>query len=191
MAAFILESIQYARIITNEPLLLRADSGNDVGDNLKTCLLNDDDFIIKRNPRREKPELWFNMAEQMGELIFQNEEKRTYEHSINVKIPTDQKDFFVRQVVRVTERMMDKNGQLYLVPDYEYESYWTTLDCDVKEIIDLYHDHATCEQFHSELKTDLDLERFPSGKFKTNQLILLLGASLIIFYVLQGRQVYM
>jgi len=28
----------------------------------------------------------------------------------------------------------------------------------VSTIIKLYHDHGTSEQFHSELKTDLDLE---------------------------------
>ena len=28
------------------------------------------------------------------------------------------------------------------------------------------------EQYHSEIKTDMDLERFPSGKFDTNGLIL-------------------
>ena len=31
------------------------------------------------------------------------------------------------------------------------------------------------EQFHSEVKTDMDLERLPSGKFATNALILELG----------------
>jgi hypothetical protein len=62
----------------------------------------------------------------------------------------------------------DQNGQILLVPDIEFESYWTTLDLEPEEIIDLYHGHGTCEQFHSELKTDLDLERLPSGKFSTN-----------------------
>jgi hypothetical protein len=32
------------------------------------------------------------------------------------------------------------------------------------------------EQFHSELKTDLDLERLPSGKFDTNDVVLHLSA---------------
>nr|WP_229333171.1 hypothetical protein [Halomonas sp. KAO] len=32
--------------------------------------------------------------------------------------------------------------------------------------------HATHEQFHSGIKTNLDLERLPSGKFATNDLIL-------------------
>ena len=36
----------------------------------------------------------------------------------------------------------------------------------------LYSDHATSEQFHSEFKTDLDLERLPSGKFDTNNLVM-------------------
>jgi hypothetical protein len=39
----------------------------------------------------------------------------------------------------------------------------------------LYHDHGTSEQFHSEIKNDLDLERLPSGKFATNDLVLHLG----------------
>ena len=29
-----------------------------------------------------------------------------------------------------------------------------------------------CEQFHSEIKTDMGVERLPSGKFETNELVL-------------------
>jgi len=43
---------------------------------------------------------------------------------------------------------------------------------DEATIIALYAGHATSEQFHSEFKTDLDLERLPSGKFATNAVIL-------------------
>ena len=43
-------------------------------------------------------------------------------------------------------------------------------------VIALYADHATHEQFHAEIKTDLDLEHLPSGKFATNDLILTLAA---------------
>ena len=35
--------------------------------------------------------------------------------------------------------------------------------------------HATAEQFQSEIKSEFDLERMPSGSFKTNALILRLG----------------
>jgi hypothetical protein len=42
-------------------------------------------------------------------------------------------------------------------------------------VIGLYHDHGTMEQYHSELKSDMNLERFPSGKYGVNQIILLMG----------------
>lgn len=32
--------------------------------------------------------------------------------------------------------------------------------------------HGKCEQFHSEIKTDMCVERLPSGKFDTNELVL-------------------
>ena len=40
----------------------------------------------------------------------------------------------------------------------------------------MYKDHATHEQFHSEFKTDMDLERLPSGKFDTNFLVCAMAA---------------
>jgi len=77
--------------------------------------------------------------------------------------------------IKVTERTIHSNGQMLLVPEIEIESYWTSLPDDEMDIIRLYHEHGTCEQFHSEIKTDLDLERLPSGKFATNNLILHMG----------------
>ena len=44
------------------------------------------------------------------------------------------------------------------------------------QVIELYCNHATHEQFHSEFKTDMDLERLPSGKFDTNYLVCQLAA---------------
>ena len=64
------------------------------------------------------------------------------------------------------------------MPEYELESYYTSLDSKVansSQVQKLYHNHGTSEQFHSELKTDLDLERLPSGKFATNAIVLALG----------------
>lgn len=43
-------------------------------------------------------------------------------------------------------------------------------------MIALYADHATHEQFHAEIQTDRGLERLPSGKCATNDLVLTLGA---------------
>ena len=51
------------------------------------------------------------------------------------------------------------------------DTFWTSIPDSPEKVIDLYRDHATSEQFHSEIKSDLDLERLPSGKFATNQLV--------------------
>lgn len=40
-------------------------------------------------------------------------------------------------------------------------------------MIALYQAHGTHQQFHSEFKTGLDLERLPSGKFDTYMLVLI------------------
>ena len=85
------------------------------------------------------------------------------------------KTYTTRRIMQVTERTIDKHGQALLIPDLSIEGWWTTLDPPYQEILALYRDHATSEQFHSEIKTDLDLERLPSGKFASNTLILTLG----------------
>ena len=59
-----------------------------------------------------------------------------------------------------------------LVPDVDVATWWTSLANPEDEIIRLYEEHATCEQFHSEIKTDIGLERFPSGKRATNAAVL-------------------
>lgn len=64
---------------------------------------------------------------------------------------------------------------MLLTPELEVETYWTSLMNTEEIVIDMYHDHGTSEQFHSEIKTDIGLERFPSSKFNTNSLVLHLG----------------
>ena len=62
-----------------------------------------------------------------------------------------------------------------LLPAVEVATYETSLSLAPAEVIELYHAHGTSEQFHSEIKTDMDLERLPSGKFATHALVWLLG----------------
>ena len=73
-------------------------------------------------------------------------------------------EYTLRAGYEITERTIDKYGQFNLVPDIEVEAWWTNLGDPDEEIISLYHAHGECEQFHSEVKTDMDLERLPSGK---------------------------
>jgi hypothetical protein len=77
--------------------------------------------------------------------------------------------------LRVTERTIDRKGQILLVPDIELEGWWTTLKSPEQTVIELYAGRGASEQFHSEIKTDLDMERLPSGKFATNSLVLTLA----------------
>ncbi len=75
----------------------------------------------------------------------------------------------------MTERTVDRNGQYLLAPEITLEGLWIDLAMAEEDVIELYRQHATSEQFHSEFKTDLDLERLPSGKFATNTLVMALG----------------
>ena len=61
--------------------------------------------------------------------------------------------------------------------------YWTNLYEDPETVIDLYHEHGTSEQFHSELETDMDVERFPSGKLAVNAI--LLHIDMVVFITLR------
>ena len=85
--------------------------------------------------------------------------------------------------MRLVERTIDKKGQILLTPEIELEGWWTSLLVSDKKIVQLYADHGTSEQFHSEFKTDLDVERLPSGKFATNALVL--GISMLAYNVLR------
>ena len=68
---------------------------------------------------------------------------------------------------------------------------WTTSlkakQFNATDIIELYADHGTHEQFHSEFKTDLDLERLPSGKFDSNYLVCDLAAVAMNILRLMGQ----
>lgn len=78
-------------------------------------------------------------------------------------------------VYEITERTMSADGLLFVIPDVDINMYWTSLNVSNKEVVELHHNHAVCEQFHSEIKTDMGIERLPSGKSETNALILKLA----------------
>lgn len=62
-----------------------------------------------------------------------------------------------------------------LEPDVRLEGRVTSLPASMEVLKRLWTctvDHATSEQYHSEFKTDLDLERLPSGKFDTHNLVM-------------------
>ena len=174
---FLKASIANARIATDAPLLVRMDSGNDAAENI-AVMQNPEtraDFIIKRNPRKESLKEHWDKAVECGDKIPGTRDGKTVYVYETTAILRDCPEP-VRVVSFVTERTTAANGQVLLTPEYELESYYTSLKAaTAEEIQALYHAHGTSEQFHSELKTDLDLERLPSGKFATNAVVLAFG----------------
>lgn len=134
------------------------------------------EWIVKWNPRKRKQEDWVAQANAAGAKWAQTRfGKREALFDLKVVRAWGSQRRELRLVVNVTERRIDKRGQHLLTPEVEVEDWWTSLEGPPEQVIARYAWHGTHEQFHSEIKTDLDLERLPSGKFDTNDAILHLG----------------
>lgn len=73
----------------------------------------------------------------------------------------------IRIAYEITERSIDKQGQFLIPHDIEVDMYWDNTGLPDRDVIRLYHKHG-----ESEFKTDMDVERLPSGKFATNCLVM-------------------
>lgn len=184
--AFLQETIKLCKKLTDKPLLIRLDSGNDSIDNVAVLIQEGCYFIIKRNLRRESKEEWFNMAKQHCQNVTTPREGKIIYIGSDWKTVTSKQfkqEFTLRAGYEITERTINKYGQFMFPTDIEVETWWTNLGETDREIIRLYHAHGECEQYHSEIKTDMDIERLPSGKFDTNALVLEL--SIIAYNILR------
>ena len=179
---FLRETHARIRQICEKKLLYRKDSAHDSLDNrVELAGYAKTDYIIKWNPRKQNEAYWWRTGLETGAVTDPRPGKRVALFSVKQKeTVTDEngvkKTFTFRRVMRVTERTIDKKGQPLLIPDIELEGWWTSLKLDDQKVIDLYKGHGLCEQYHAEIKTDMDLERLPSGKFATNQLVMACGA---------------
>lgn len=172
--AFLRQTIQLARKITDHSLLVRLDAGNDDIENIRICRKEKADYIIKRNVRRESIDEWLLDAQALGDWRHPREGKTVYVG----ETVREQGGQPARVVFEVIERTIDRDGNVLLLPDIEVHTWWTSLsrrEASADDVIAAYRDHGTSEQFHSELKSDMALERFPSGKFTTNALVLTLA----------------
>jgi hypothetical protein len=166
------------------PVLARSDSGFD---SVRLLFQQDDEkrawalegrtfeYLVKWNPRKQSMANWSARATEAGTWVEARPGKRVALLDLTVKRSWEKEKRDFRLVVRLTERTIDPKGQVLLFPEYRLEGWWTSLDAKPEKVIELYREHATHEQFHSEIKTDLDLERLPSGKFDCNDLVLHLG----------------
>jgi hypothetical protein len=168
--AFLENCLEHVRKITNKPVLMRLDSGNDSKDNFPVASEKKVEFIIKRNLRKESQSAWVELAKKVGEQKNCREGKRLWVGKTTLGIDGTPLPYPI--VFEVAERRI-KKGQQLLFPEYQIDTYWCSIDqLPAQEVIWLYHDHGTSEQFHSELKSDMGLERLPSGYFASNSLIL-------------------
>ena len=115
---------------------------------------------------------WVARATEADAWVETRQGKRVALLDLTVKRSWEKGKRDFRLVVRLIERTVDPKGQVLLFPEYKLEGWWTSLDAKPEKVIELYREHGTHEQFHSEIKSDLDLERLPSGKFDCNDLIL-------------------
>ena len=175
---FLERVVPRARRLTPLPLLARLDSGHDAAENRAWFTAQRVEFIIKWNPRKQNLESWRARAEAAATgttWSVPREGKRVGIFCETVCETFEGETRNYRRVIRLTERKIDKKGQPLLVPEIVLEGWWVSLGevaCPDSRVIELYCDHATSEQFHSEFKTDLDIERLPSGKFATNDLVM-------------------
>ena len=177
--AFLRQTLALARQLTAKPLLVRMDSGNDSGENLGILIEDGSWFVIKRNLRAaEKKEKWLEKVQDCckdvrnprdGKTVYVGSSWKDVLYKTSSK---EEKTICMRIVYEVIERTIDKHGQFLFPADVEVNTFWTNLGCSDDEVIDLYHAHGESEQYHSEIKTDMDVERLPSGKFDTNELVL-------------------
>jgi len=187
--AFLARVLGRARRVCEAPLLLRLDGGNDALENIDVVLEHNEsntvgaDFLIKWNPRQEDPYEWLDYAEQHARFTHPRPGKRVAVFNCQVTRYRKDYEYQLRRVMRVVERTIDKQGQVLLVPEITIEGWWTSLTLAPDKVIALYADHGTSEQFHSEFKTDLDIERLPSGKFATNALVL--GCATLTYNILR------
>jgi Transposase DDE domain group 1 len=178
------------------PILVRLDSGFDAADLMQAL----DGYNHRGLPRVDWLIKWNRRSTDVAQTLVQLEADETvrwqhprpgkrvalWEQAVQlegVKRP-------VRRVLRMTERTITAKGQALILPELVLEGWTTSLpkgQFPPSKIIALYEDHGTHEQFHSEFKTDLDLERLPSGKFDTNYLVCALAALAMNILRLMGQ----
>ena len=177
MPEFLNESIDAMESLgLKDEILVRLDSAHDDTENIRILKERNVQFLIKRNLRKEFLEQWLAMGRRVGTEYSPREGKNVYIGTVDHRTPANREDLQPCGIVfEITERTLKADGTPLLIPEIEVNTWWTNIPDSPEEVIQLYRQHGTSEQFHSEYKTDLNIERLPSGKFKTNALLLMLG----------------
>jgi len=179
------------------PILARLDSGFDSAKIMRTMQACNQpgvaqvDWLIKWNPRASDRAAICTQLDADPAITWAHprEGKRVAVWEQAVSIEGIERP--VRRVLRITERSIDKHGQILIAPELALEGWTTSLSASqfsADNIIALYCDHGTHEQFRAEFKSDLDLTRLPSGKFDTNYFVCQLAALAMSMLRLMGQR---
>lgn len=116
---FLRETIELCRQLTEKPLLIRLDSGNDASENIgifmeESYKYNNVSFIIKRNPRQESKEEWLESVRECckniqhprdGKTVYTGQTFRDVTYSLS---DNEEKTVGIRTVYEITERTIDR-----------------------------------------------------------------------------------
>ncbi len=216
--AFIRQQIQRLRSLGIERVLVRLDSGFDAADTMLAIRVEAADFVIAVNPRGEDEQQWLDQAMALPKAAWiRLKDTRNLRIAYLERVETRQnkegEEIQVRRVVRVKKRLevevASKDSHAPILGRrvvFEVGSSWSTSltmdpcrcphgegDLPAPSIARLYEDHGTSEQFHAELKGELDLGRRPSGRVKTNALVFHLGGlayNLVRVLGIMGKAVF-
>ncbi len=171
---FIKRTLESAKALDlNDDILCRMDSGHDAKETMDVLLHSGHYFIVKKNLRRDSPLKWLDLAMGIGSVSTPRNGKNVYTGVMTGPYPTGNDHWpDIDHVFKITVRETDCEGNYFLFPDLQVEIYLTNLHENPETVIDLYHNHGLSEQFHSELKSDMNVEKFPSGKMAVNSLVL-------------------
>jgi len=130
---FLARVLHKALALTAAPLLVRLDSAHDAWETrIELCGHERVDYILKWNPRGHSKTLWHRRAFAEGKsneprpgiciALLSVRDTHAWTDETGAK-----RELTCRRVVRVTERTIDKKGQLLLEPEIELEGGWTSL----------------------------------------------------------------
>jgi len=124
------------------------------------------DYVAKRHWRQESLAGWLEQAVALGERPRRREGKEGWSGATGLARGDEQR----RVVFQVIRRTSPATGQRLRLPTLPVPTWGTRWRAPPAAVIALYHRHGTSELFHSDLKTDRDLERLPAGQFAVNVL---------------------
>lgn len=200
---FILNTINMARKIAPQNIFLaRFDSGHDADENIVALSdIPNTFYLIKhqfrgRNVQAAKDnKIQFVLNNYSHkEVIDQHAVRYFAEQPFLAKI-IDQNGMTIqkncRRILSVVEISHDLNtGQPLLFPFRTVHMWRTNLPKELynpMDVILIYRDRGTSEQYHSEFKTDLGIQRLPSGKFQTNNLFMTIAKIVFNFLRIIGH----